>query len=261
MIIKNFLSLLFIINLSSAVGAWENSFATLNRDDIGQLLNNKYAYREDVKYKKGLELMPSDSDLSNDLYKSVNDYDPDLCVELLYVVNKPDVPEDEIMLYLLNKIRSFNEMEGLTYYSDVRMKDMVLIKKNYFVDDKNRRIKDPVADKLPGFEESVYYQDESTFGGNYYNLITRTNSDTIWLQMENRGDLNIFLFFNAIEKKGQRINFFIKNSSDKILIYALSEIKKEPEVKEVFGIPVIIGAAFKKRMDVILSWYIGAISE
>ncbi len=256
----NFLILLIFCSFNIIAENWIELVPGLTEKDLGYLNAGKYTDRAGVDYKEGLELFPIGSSLSNEIITDLKKYDPELCVELLFIIDKPNVPENEMMLYILNNFRAFSDQAGLEYYSSNRKKMYPLIKKSYYVNDKKKKMDDPVATSLPSYEEHMYFQNDTTFSSNYYKLVTRTSVDSIWIQMENIDPLSVFGLFKAIERGEERVNFLIQPADDKIILYALAQIKEAPKVKKVLKWKVNIPGSFKTRMRSIVTWFQKRIS-
>lgn len=234
---------------------WIELVPGLTEDDLVNITSGKYADRPRVNYYDGLELLPSSTDFTQDLMADLRDYDPELCVEMLFIIDKPDVPEGEMMLYILNNFRAFSQQAGIEYMSHNRGKMYPLIEKSYFVNEKNKKIDDPVSTKMPELENHRYFQDDTTFGANYFKLITKSTDKTIWLQMENEEKLTVYKLIKALDAGEERVNFLIHEADDKIILYALAQIKSEPEVKQVLKWKVNIPGSFKRRMGTIVEWF------
>ncbi|OQY40904.1 MAG: hypothetical protein B6229_00565 [Spirochaetaceae bacterium 4572_7] len=247
---------------------WESHFTNLTNKDISQIENGEYAYRARTSYKDGLELLPNLTELTDEFKAAIASYNPELCVEMLYVLDHPeldfdtdtDTDEDDLMILLLNNLRAFSDQKGLEYYSFNRERMYPLIKDSYFLSsNKKNKVDDPVVSSLPEFEKLYYSQNDTTFGKNEYSLITRSKGNSLWLQMENLKKLTVMGLFKAIDKGGVRTNFFIYKLDDKILMYTLAEIKEEPNIKKVLMFKVNIPGSFKRRMSTIVDWFKGRI--
>lgn len=250
-----FLVIFFLCGFSLLADNWIDLVPELTEKDLEYINSGKYTDRVNVDFKEGLELFPTGSSLSDNFISELIKYDPELCVEMLFIIDKPNVPENEMMLYILNNFRAFSDQAGLEYYSSNRKRMHPLIKKSYFVNDKKKKMDDPLVSTLPEYEEHRYFQNDTTFGSNYYKLITRTSGNSIWIQMENIDSLSVFGIFKAIEKGEERVNFLIQVADDKIILYALAQIKEEPKVKKVLKWNVNIPGSFKRRMSTIVEWF------
>lgn len=254
---KKVFTVFILLNVvfNAVASEWEFLIPGLTERDKGYVDEGKYASRTDSNYKDGLLLIPNSLDFDDELLSDLSTYDPELCVEMLFVLDKPSISEDKLMVYLLNNFLAFSEQAGLEYYSANRGKMYPLIKKSYFVDDKKKKINDPVMEVLPSFTEHVYFQNDSTFSSNYYKLITRTTSDNLWFRMENIDSLRVMGLVKALDAGEQRVDIFLDVVGDKVLIYTLAQIKNEPEIKQVLKWKVNVPGSFKRRMATIVDWY------
>lgn len=251
------------LNILSALfaGSWETLIPNLTEKDKSNIADNKYGDRSKVDYKQGLELLPTSLEFKDELFTELKEYNPELCVELLFVLDKPAVSDDEVMVYLLNNFRAFSYQAGLEYFSYNRNKMYPLIKKSYFVDQKKKAIDDPVVTELPSFEELTYFQNDTTFSSNYYKLITRTTENNLWIRMENLDTLRVMGLVKALDAGEQRVDIFLDVVDDKVLLYTLAQIKTEPKIKKVLKWNVNVAGSFKRRMWTVVDWYRERISQ
>ena len=194
---------LFVVNIYVCLFSdnIEDIIPSLSIQDISNLNNSGFTVRNRVNYKEGLRLLPNIGNLKQEFNTELNNFNPELCVEMLYVINKIDSNINSSLLKLLNDFRAFSKLSGVTYYSSNRKKVMPLIEESFFVDNKKNKILDPVEFILPTYQEHILFQDDTTFNKNYYNIITRTNSNTFWVLMENIETLKIFGFLKYLKAK------------------------------------------------------------
>lgn len=250
--------LLLSIHLSAQ--SWVDIIPNIVDKDFHELDKDGYTDRNRVDYTKGLELFPKGNDFEEEFIKNLEDYNPELVTEMLYIIDIPELNSHDLGVYLLNNLRSFSQQKGLKYWSHNRGKMYPLIKDSYYVNGiKGEKESDPVVKSLPDYEEHIYYQNDTSFGENYYKLITKTKGNTIWLQMTNLKKLKVLGLFNALDAGEQRTNFLLYQYNDKILIYCQAQIIKEPKIKKVLTYRVNIPGSFKRRMDTIIKWFIGRI--
>lgn len=257
---KIYLCILIYIGFTLIADNWKELIPVFTEKDMARLEEKGYAERARVDYRDGLELLPKESGLEEDFYKELTEFNPELCVELLFVLDKPFVNGD-LMVYLMNEFRALSKQSGMEYFSYNRGKMYPLIEKSYYIDEDNDKIADPVETELPKYQEHRYFQDDTTFGANKYSLITRSSDKAVWFQMENLENLRVFKVFKAINKGEERISFIIQEAEDKILLYALAQIVEEPEVKQVLKWKVNIPGSFKRRMSTIVEWYRGVVNN
>lgn len=249
-----FTLLLITLTLNLFSSTLTLSVPGLSERELTQLESSPYIIKPRVNYKNGLTLLPDLGDLRDSFYKDLKTFDPEICIEMLYIIDKPETEQDT-MVYLLNNFRELSDMAGLHVYSYTKERIVPLIEESYYVDRDKNRISDPVVKSLPDFQQHTLYQKDTTFYGNYYRFTTRTEETTIWMQMENIDDLKAFGFFKALEGGGERVNFIIKNSDNKIIFYALGQLKKEPGIKKILTFDVNIPLAFENRLNAIINWY------
>lgn len=240
---------------------WQDYFNHLTEDDIEDILDGDDVDRPRVNYKDGLELMPIGTDFDDEFLNDLNKFDPELCVEMLFVLDLPELDDsiesddDLMMLHLLNNLRAFSKQKGIEYYSHNRGRMHPLFKESYFLfNDKKNKANDPVAKKLPEYEKKYYYQKDTTFGGNVYSLITRSKKDTIWLQMKNTKDWKVY-GVKVLNANDVITNFLLYRTEDKVLVYALAQIKKEPKIKRILMLKVNMPGSFKRRIRSMIEWY------
>ncbi|MBN2618547.1 MAG: hypothetical protein JXR64_09595 [Spirochaetales bacterium] len=253
---KIFFFFFFIISALLFSQDWKDLFPNLNERDIKDINAGKYADRERVNYKEGLQLIPLGISFRDEIINDTIKYDPELCVEMVFILDRPkDVSNDNMMLYVLNNFRAFSEQAGIEYYSSNRKKMYPLIKESYYVDENRRKVGDPVLVNLPDSDMFRYYQKDTAFGSNYYTLKTSANEKTIWFQMENTTDLTVMGLYKALPAGGQRTNFIIYDTGENLVFYALAQIKNEPDVKKVLIWKVNIPGSFKRRMSTLVDWF------
>ncbi len=226
------------------------------------LFSIDYEVRSEVDYKEGLDLLPHGISFVEDFLANVNEYNPEVCVEMLYKTKLPRVPDNEIMSYLINNLKAFSDQVGLQYYSTRRKAMALLIEESYYVtDDLKEKLPDPVINNLNKPLTEYYYQKDTTFGGNFYKLTTNITANAIWLQTENIEKLKVFKIIKALDKGGQRTNFIVYRNQESVYIYALAQIKVAPKIKKVLTYKIDIPNSFKNRMDSIIQWYIKRLEE
>lgn len=251
-------ALFFLIIGLTALRAeeWKNSLPGLTEEEVKTLEAGDFLIDRGVVYTKGLNWFPENSPLKEEFFKDLKKYNPERCVEMLYLIDTPET--EELGVYLLNNLRAVSGQAGIEYFSDRRKKMHPLIDESYFINNLKDEyaMKDPVVDSLPSYEKRFLYQDDTTFGGNNYSYITRSKDNNIWVQIENTDVLEVLVFIDAVEKEGVRVNFYVQPQGDKILIHALAQIREMPEKDSVMGFPINIPDSFRKRMDSVMRWYI-----
>ncbi|QEN05668.1 hypothetical protein EW093_13425 [Thiospirochaeta perfilievii] len=226
----------------------------LTSSDISRIESGSYALRERSNLNS-LELLP-ESDLKKDFIENLKQYNPEICMEMLYIIDKSSV-ENSDTVSLLNSLIAFSDQVGVEYFSNRRQAMHPLIDESYFVaKDGKTPVADPVFSTVGQIKNRVYYQKDTTFDGNYYNLQTKITQNTVWLQTENLEKLKVYKIFKALDKGGVRTNILVTTNNDKLYLYILAAIKEEPKLKKILTYEVNIPYSFERRMNSIALWYL-----
>jgi len=256
-----FITLLLLLTLD--ISAFNSLMPDLT--DAQKELFNKQSYlkESDVKYKDGFRLIPKDYPLKSEFLQEVNEYKPELCIELLFEFDKPNFEGEKLTKFLQENILAVSDQVGIEYFSFNRNKMYPLIEKSYMVEsysNKKKKISDPVINEVQELRRYTLFQKDSTFGSNYYSLISRTKNGIIWNQMDNITDLSVFKIFKALDEGSLRVDYMIIPNQDKLLLYSVVQIKDPPKVENVLGKKVNIPDSVRKRIQAIIEWYIKKIT-
>ena len=139
-----------------------------------------------------LTLIPEFS-MRGEILRELAEFDPELSTELLFRMPMPDLPRDgsavspEAMLKLLNTMSELSSLEGVKYYSWNAKAMIVFIEECAVVERRFSRapLPDPVFETIPAEESYIFYQKDTTFGSNWYDITFRTAPDAIRLTMIN----------------------------------------------------------------------------
>lgn len=253
---KILLAILITFSITGFSQNWEDIIPNLVDKDWKEFDKDGYTDRNRADINKGLELFPMGNDFHDEFIKEMKELSPEIVTEVLFVLDKPDMEGEELLIHLLNNIRAFSEQEGLEYWSHNRNKMYPLIEESYFTDRiKGKELPDPVVTELPNRERSLYFQEDTTFGKNYYELITRVKGNTIWLKMTNLEKMKVFGLFSAIGSKEQKSHIILYPYGDKVIVYCQAQIMNEPKVKKVLTYKVNVPGSFKRRTDTIIKWF------
>lgn len=262
------LKILFILLLVTNLGfsqSYKDIISHLQEEDLLKLEEEGTLLNKKVTGVEGLELLPPDFSYRDEFITSFKKYDPKLSLEVLYLIDRPDMEGLDLSMYLQESILAASEQVGLEYFSFNRNKMYPLITDSYYIRKGNRksRYSDPKIREYKESREYTLFQEDTTFGKNDYTIISRVNKDdgVIWNDMINDSSMRIFRIFKAIDPQGLKISYIIIPKDDKILLYALAQIQEPPKVKSILGKKVNISDSFRKRVDVIIKWFIEKIEE
>lgn len=237
-------------------------FSNFSQQNINELEEKGSVINSNVDYQEGFDLIPDNFTFKDEFLTSVAEYDPELCVELLFMFDKPDLEGEELTKMLQENILAVSEQVGIEYFSHNRNRMYPLIKKSYYVTDrkKKKKVDDPVINSLERLRDYVIFQEDTTFGGNYYSMKSLVQNGVVWNQMINLTDLTVFFVFKALNRGALRVDYFIIPNEDKIFVYSVVQIQDPPHITEILGREVNIPGSVRKRIQAIIEWFIKRIN-
>ncbi len=178
--------------------------------------------------------------------------------ESLYYLNKQDLlkssnsSKKDITIDDVSYVfRAVSKMEGMTYYSSTRKKDMILYKKAYTIS--GPESKTPVADKTSGSADGlVLYclQDDASFGDCRYKLNYHQSDNMLLAVFTSVDDLGIGPI-TGIEAGNMRIICFAIDCGDSLLLY----LATDANCKKVPGIKKQVSDSMSTRIDAVYNWF------
>lgn len=260
---KNKKTVIFSFLLCSAFNLWAAP------SDVKPLVNEKYydelmskgvvtLYRDDGSDK--LELIPvsdySDSIKSGLVKKDPKDYP--FTYESIYYKTKKELLETsksgktEITIDDISKVcRSISKMQGMTYYSTTRKKEVVLYEEAYMTDGpEGGQIPDEISGNGNG-QVSYCMQNDNSFGECRYKLSYFEESNQMLATFENTSIIGLGPF-KAIYPGLLKINILVVDCGDDILLYICCDL----DSVKFPGIKAQITDSMTSRMDAVYHWFI-----
>ena len=148
-------------------------------------------------------------------------------------------------------VRSLSTMEGMTYYSTTRNKEMVLFKRCYMIAGAGDKTK--VPDQNTGNADgqiSYCLQDDSSFGENTYRLTYHQNEDSLWCNFTILDKMGIGPF-RPIHPGKMIINILVTDCGDDILLYLCTDT----DCLKLPGIKGQITKSMIARMTAVYEWF------
>jgi hypothetical protein len=149
---------------------------------------------------------------------------PNLLVEARYFLprREPDDPKKEI-LGISGIFRAISSLAGIEYWSASRKKMWPFYKESYVVDSPEtaRRLPDPLVEGLPARDKAFAFQDDTTFGGNFYEYEFLSDGRSFALLGTNLSVLR-YAFVPLIGKNKLRTLVLVLPLKEGILVYGLS---------------------------------------
>ncbi len=132
--------------------------------------------------------------------------------------------QDNLMVDLYNIFRGVSSLEGADYYSVSKKRRRTLFHKFHAIADQNdlTPMEDPIYSELPGEEEFLIFQEDSTFGESVHRMRYRTDDKSITLTMENLDPLKL-LFFTVADPEELIMLARIVPTKEGILFYGLCQ--------------------------------------
>lgn len=248
------------------VMASDNLFPLMGEKQLEKIQKDGYIVENKVNLDLGLKLLPQSFLLKEEFYTDIRSYNPDQVIEILYRVDRSLINrEKDVTRYLQERLLAYSEQVGLEYYSFNRKKMHPLITDSYFIEGdilkKKYKTEDPKINSLIPVRSYTIYQKDTTFGGNYYTLNSRIEEDVIWNQMVNISSLNVFKVFNALKEEELKVDYMIIPHENDLYIYSAVQMKNPPQVESILGKKINILDSVRKRVDVVIKWYIENITN
>ncbi len=152
---------------------------------------------------------------------------PTLGVEMLRMISglpqALDTPEGRLALY--NSLHAVSTMKGIPYFSVTRNSSHTLFSESYAVDpvSKKDRIADPVFTEVPASDLTFTFQEDQTFGKNYYEESFTDQHDHLVVRIENLSTIS-FLFFQIIQPRNLVSEVILIPSGNDLVFYGVSSL-------------------------------------
>lgn len=149
-------------------------------------------------------------------------------------------------------LRSISKMEGMTYYSNTRKKNMTLYKKAYTTSGYNSKTQ--VPDKTEGSADGkVIYclQDDASFGVMKYQLNYYQKEKQMYAVFTNTNSIGMGPI-TGIDEKNMKINVLVIDCDDSILLY----LSTDCNCNKVPGIKSLVSDSMIARMNAVHDWFL-----
>ena len=169
-----------------------------------------------------------------------------------------EMNKTELLLDLVNKLRTISTQKGITYISHRKGdKPFILFKKSYHVEniESKRKIDDPVLSKLEKEIHDVIFQQDTSFGGNYYSYDILVSDTELQASIKNLTTLSVFGLFPAVKKGDLNMFLSLAIADEGVLCYCFTVIKDQAPEISILGYKVHLPSAFQRRMKAFQDWY------
>ena len=253
---KRLFSFLLIIACTASFISPE-SLEGLLEPDILRQLRDKSSVSEMSLKNPVLKLTPKIDEIKKFVSASMNEIDPNLAVETLYIYKKParsggSAWNGAQRTGLFNQLLALSTLAGIQYYSASRKTMRTFYEISHVIDSPNAKKSqpDPVFASPPASFAIYARQKDLTFGDNVYRYEYRTMESAFYFSQENMTALNAGII-PAIGKNKLRTVMAVIDCGDSLLIYAVSAAK----AASVFGMGDRIGNSFGNRAQAVYDWF------
>jgi len=173
-----------------------------------------------------------------------------------------------MLLTCYNTLRSVSTQEGITYISQRRGGEPhELIETSYHVADEHEKtpIEDPAVSVLPLRETDTVYQEDSSFGGNYFLYeyhVDSAEKPEIYLRITNLTPFRVFGLFKAVDEKSLIMHVSIIPVSDGIITYTAAQAlgRRKTDVS-ILGFRIDLLESIRNRIQAVQEWFEKRIIE
>lgn len=194
------------------------------------------------------------------LTKEADDLKPNVTIEALYLFERKgiDFSTEAAHKSLYNILRGVSSLTGIEYFSASRNKYRTFYTESYAIDSlqSKKRIADPLVNELPGLSTIFLYQNDSSFGKNYYEATYRYGGDSIAMTTINRSKFS-YLLVPVIAAGNFMTHIVVVPLKERIIVYFLSCA----QVPTMLGMQGRIERSFTNRVEALYAWFSDRVDE
>jgi len=208
---------------------------------------------------KSLQFFP-ETPLKAVLTEAAGAIDPNVTIEVLFLYEKrgTDFTSPGAHLKLYKLLRDGSRLAGIEYFSASRYTYRTFYSESYAIDslESKKKIGDPTVKEIPGRSSVFLFQNDLTFGKNYYEATYRYAGDSIAMTTVNRSKFTYYLM-PVIAQGNFLTHIVVVPLQEKIIVYFLSCSK----VPGMFGMQERIERSFTNRAEALYTWFSGRIDK
>ena len=163
-----------------------------------------------------------------------------------------DFSSSQSKLTLYNILRQISSLAGIEYFSASRNAYRTFYTESYAVDSLDRKVKipDPVTESIPENSKVLIFQNDLTFGKNYYEVTYKYDNDSIIMTTVNRTRFTYYLV--PLINPGNFVTHILAvPMNGQIMVYFLSTAK----VPSMPGMQERVERSFSNRVEALYSWF------
>jgi len=232
----------------------------ISNDYINQLYALEQGKITEAQFKNPAPmLLPNVTELKQAFARNLNELNPNIMVETLYLYLKPEKMrsnagnwDEKQKINVFNHLMAISSLTGIEYYSASRGAMRTFYENSQIIDSPQTKkpLADPVYTQIPPSLIFHARQKDLTFGDNIYRYNISVCSDAVFFVQDNVTALSYGII--PVIGKGNLCSFLaVIDCGDTILIYAASMAK----TVSVPGLHDRIGNSFSNRAQAMLNWF------
>jgi hypothetical protein len=167
-----------------------------------------------------------------------------------------DSEDARLMQY--NILRAVSTMEGIQYYSVTRDRMRTLFAESYAVDapDTQKRIPDPLVDRIPAYSKRYMFQKDLTFGENLYEAEYIALKEGFVLKSRNLTEMKYY-FLPMVKPQESLTVIMVLPQGQRILFYAVMAA----HTPTFFGLERSREESFYNRLNALYQWFVRELTR
>ncbi len=206
-----------------------------------------------------------DSSLSRILIEAAFEIDYAVGVESLYLISRQHLdpalrekPREEILLELYRTLQTVSSLEGIDYYSASRERMRTLFAETWVIagPEDDKRLSDPLPDRIPPEDTLYIHQKDLTFGENISKVQYRHEDCALSMSISNETTMR-YMLFPLVKEGRMSMQLLILPVQEGILFYGLSTV-------DVLNLKVFykkMRSSFTNRLVALKDWFISQVGE
>ena len=252
------MSLLFLVSLLPAWSAEPSASGAGQELPLAPQVQSRL-YRAQTDTQEGIVRLAPQDRLAEGIRHDLRTLQPRVGIETLVEAElQPALAElqrndpDAILLLAYNALNDFSSMEGIEYYSASRARMRIYLHEAYRVtspQDRTRR-EDPDYISIPDEARLFLYQRDSSFGRNVYEVVFRSEEDSLWMRLENYTPV-FYSIAPIMSAHAAQIHITLDFDGSTMRFYAHMGM----DVTSLFGMDERVQDSFTNRLLALYAWF------
>ncbi|MCR4675737.1 MAG: hypothetical protein K5634_00730 [Sphaerochaetaceae bacterium] len=183
---------------------------------------------------------------------------------IAYPENWKKMSFEEKRLCLFNILTSISTQEGITYISRTAGgKPKTLFSESFVVTDpknKKSRTEDPVFTEVPSSYVLYSYQNDSRFGGNFYEVDYTSEGSEVFMKINNLSAMK-FMGVTCVKEKGLSLYMDVLLCDEGIVVCSMATVYDQKPTIGLLFYTVDLQSSFQRRLDALKVWFFTAVEN